>query len=441
MNFSHRSILSSLVPAIALLALPWTRCFAAPNVAYPQPDPSADEQYMLELINTARANPTAEGQRLAAITDATVLQYYKYYSLNTTIMAAQFATYQAKAPLAFSAALATSAHQQSVDQATNGFQGHNSSNGTTFDARITATGYKWSMVGENVYAYAKDAYFCHVGFNADWGVPSLDHRANIMNTNASYPDYREVGISCVPTANSKVGPMIVTQDFGTPQSGGSAFLVGVVYSDDNGSGSYNPGEGLGGVTVAPDGGTYYATTSASGGFVIPLPTTGSGTLTVTASGGPLGNPRTKTISWTAGTNVKVDFTTNDPAASPTPTSNNSSFFSGAVSLGGSVSYLAFPNGNIFGYYSYLSDPNYIFHMDMGYEYVFDAKDGQSGVYLYDFASNTFFYTSPSFGFPYLYDFSRRSVVYYYPDSTRPGRYNTNGVRYFYDYTTKQVFTK
>ena len=439
MNISHRSLLRTLVPAVALLASPLTQSFGAPSNAYPQPDPSADEQYMLELINTARANPTAEGVRLAGITDATILQYYKYYSLNTVLMAAQFAAIPAKPPLAFNASLMTSAHQQSVDQATNGFQGHNSSNGTTFDARITATGYKWSMVGENVYAYAKDAYFCHVGFNADWGVPSLDHRANIMNTNTSYPDFREVGISCVPAANSKVGPMIVTQDFGTPQSGGTAFLVGVVYDDGNGNGAYNPGEGLGGVSVTPDGGSYYATTSSSGGFVIPLPATGSGTMTVTASGGGLGSPRTKTVSWTAGTNVKVDFTTNDSAA--TNQNNGIPFFNGAVSVGNGVSYLQFSNGNFFGYFSYLTDPKYIYHFDMGYEYVFDAKDNQNGVYLYDFASGTFFYTSPTFGFPYLYDFSRRSVVYYYPDPNNAGRYNTNGVRYFYDYNAKQVFTK
>ena len=117
------------------------------------------------------------------------------------------------------------------------------------------------------------------------------------------------------------------------------------------------------------------------------------------------------------------------------------FFSGENELAGGVNYLAFPNGNIFGYYSFLVDEHYIFHMDMGYEYVFDAKDGQGGVYLYDFASGTFFYTSPTFGFPYLYDFSRRSVVYYYPDANNPGRYNTNGTRYFFDYNTKQVFTK
>ena len=80
---------------------------------------------------------------------------------------------------------------------------------------------------------------------------------------------------------------------------------------------------------------------------------------------------------------------------------------------GSAYYLAFSNGNIFGYYGFLSDPHYIFHDDLGYEYVFDAADGQDGVYLYDFASSSFFYTSPTFPFPYLYDFSLNTVLYYY----------------------------
>ena len=106
-----------------------------------------------------------------------------------------------------------------------------------------------------------------------------------------------------------------------------------------------------------------------------------------------------------------------------------------------MSYLSFPNGNFFGYYSYLADPKYIYHFDLGYEYVFDANDGQSGVYLYDFASNTFFYTSPTFGFPYLYDFTLNAVLYYYPDPNNVGRYNTGGTRYFYNFATGQIITK
>ena len=55
------------------------------------------------------------------------------------------------------------------------------------------------------------------------------------------------------------------------------------------------------------------------------------------------------------------------------------------------------------------------------------------MYLYDFASQSFFYTSPTFPFPYLYDFGLNAVLYYYPDPTNPQRYNTNGVRYFYNF--------
>ena len=116
------------------------------------------------------------------------------------------------------------------------------------------------------------------------------------------------------------------------------------------------------------------------------------------------------------------------------------FFSGEAALSNGVYYLTFANGIPFGYYSYLSDAHYFYHFDLGYEYWFDAGDGKSGVYVYDFASNTFFYTSPSFPFPYLYDFSLNTVLYYYPSRTSAGRYSANP-RYFYDFATRQIITK
>jgi hypothetical protein len=115
------------------------------------------------------------------------------------------------------------------------------------------------------------------------------------------------------------------------------------------------------------------------------------------------------------------------------------FFMGEIPLGNGVYYLQFPNGTPFGYYSYLTDPRWIYHFEMGYEYWFDANDGHSGIFFYDFASNHFFYTSPSFPFPYLYDFSLNTVLYYYPDPNRPGHYTTNP-RYFYNFATGQIIT-
>ena len=122
-------------------------------------------------------------------------------------------------------------------------------------------------------------------------------------------------------------------------------------------------------------------------------------------------------------------------------SSHAAFFTNEAALSNGVYYLSFPDGDYFGYYSYLSNPRYIYHFDLGYEYWFDAADGKSGVYFYDFKSSTFFYTSPVFPFPYLYDFTLNTVLYYYPAPNNAGHYNTNGVRYFYDFATGQVITK
>ena len=115
------------------------------------------------------------------------------------------------------------------------------------------------------------------------------------------------------------------------------------------------------------------------------------------------------------------------------------FFMGEVPLSNGFYYLQFPNGTPFGYYSYLTDPHFIYHFDMGYEYWFDANNADRGIFFYDFMSNHFFYTSPSFPFPYLYDFSLNTALYYYPDPHNPGRYTTNP-RYFYNFATGQIIT-
>ncbi len=116
------------------------------------------------------------------------------------------------------------------------------------------------------------------------------------------------------------------------------------------------------------------------------------------------------------------------------------FFTGEAALDNGVYYLSLAGGNYFGYYSYLSDPRYIYHFDLGYEYCFDAGDGKSGAYFYDFTSGHFFYSSPVFPFPYLYDFSLNSVLYYFPNTNATGHYTTNP-RYFYNYATGKIITQ
>jgi YVTN family beta-propeller protein len=112
------------------------------------------------------------------------------------------------------------------------------------------------------------------------------------------------------------------------------------------------------------------------------------------------------------------------------------FFNGETALGGGWYYLQFANGTPFGYYSYLPDQHFIYHIDLGFEYLFDAAN--YGIYFYDFASNSFFYTSPSL-FPDLYDFSLNAWLYYLPDVNNPGRYSHNP-RWFYNFATGQWIT-
>ncbi|HWT04838.1 MAG TPA: hypothetical protein VN224_03705 [Xanthomonadales bacterium] len=134
---------------------------------------------------------------------------------------------------------------------------------------------------------------------------------------------------------------------------------------------------------------------------------------------------------------KPPSTTTTSSVRHTSGAAQAAFFSGAVALSNGVYYLQLPGGNIFGYYSYLPDPNYIYHFDMGYEYVFDAGDGLGGVYLYDFSSSHWWYTGRTYEFPFVFDFSLNSVAYYYADAQNAGHYTTNP-RYFFNFAAGQI---
>jgi hypothetical protein len=117
------------------------------------------------------------------------------------------------------------------------------------------------------------------------------------------------------------------------------------------------------------------------------------------------------------------------------TSSFPAFFNGQASLGSGVYYLQFQDNTIFGYYNFPA-ASIIYHYDMGYE-AFIPGSG-SDLYLYDFASGHWWYTSTSL-FPYLYDFTLKTWIYYFPNTTSPGHYTTNP-RYFSNLTTGVIFT-
>ena len=104
------------------------------------------------------------------------------------------------------------------------------------------------------------------------------------------------------------------------------------------------------------------------------------------------------------------------------------FFDGEAILdSGDFAYLAFPSGQVFGYYTYQLYP-YLYQTDLGFEYVIPTAGTDSGVYLYDFKLSQFLYTSPTL-YPYLYNFGANTFFYYFSGTTNP--------RGFYNFATQQ----
>jgi len=302
--------------------------------------PSDEEQFYLEYLNRMRANPTAEGQRLANTTDPDVLSAYSFFGVDLALMQSEFSTNPPVPPLAFNSQLIAAARWHSGDMYTNQYQGHSQTNGSTVlnpGDRITASGYTWNAYGENVYSYAKSVLHGHAGFAVDWGPgpggmqDPAGHRENMLSSS-----FREIGIGVIAGMNGSVGPQLVTQDFAN-QPSSKPFLTGVVYYDFNGNGFYDAGEGIGGVTVNSPGSTYYAVTAASGGYTLPVTTNGNYTLTFSTSG--LNTQIVVAISTLK--NLKVDYVPvySPPIISgPNPAAVNQSNHYSFTTVGGATSY-------------------------------------------------------------------------------------------------------
>ncbi|MBL8830038.1 MAG: hypothetical protein JNM18_23870, partial [Planctomycetaceae bacterium] len=186
-------------------------------------------------------------------------------------------------------------------------QSHQLPGEAALGTRVTAAGYtNWQGLGENIYAYAENTFHGHAGFVVDWGNNPPGHRDNIMDA-----DWKEVGIDATPHTpldGSDVGPLVITQDFGTRFNYGNSYLVGVVYVDNNGNTRYTAGEGLAGITVTATpvagGSSYTTTTMTAGGYQLQVP---NGTYTVTVTGAALGTPRVMSNVVVSSANRKVDF--------------------------------------------------------------------------------------------------------------------------------------
>jgi hypothetical protein len=299
----------SLPAAVLLFSLPasaWSQQYTGYG------DPTAGEQYALELINRARANPTAEGARLATNSP------YPLPGGDITEGLANPGNVGPRPPLAMNSILLGTARAHSQDMWTNNYFAHDSSGGTvSFDQRMTAAGYTWNRAGENIAASGSGTPgFLEDFLMVDWvngvGYSGRGHRVNLLDVNAAATPFREVGVGYYSGASSKSVALkdLLTQDFGRRNTVGP-FVLGVVYNDANANNFYDAGEGTSGVRIDHDAGGSFAVTATAGGYACLLPTASTGTVTVRVTSG---------IAWAAsvvkkrfltGENLKVDFRTSE----------------------------------------------------------------------------------------------------------------------------------
>ena len=267
--------------------------------------PSADEQWMLELVNRIRVDPDGElGRLLTSLNpltavDPEVQSALDYFGVDSTALQQNFAALTAVQALAWNSGVNEAATGHNNLMISQNIQSHQLPGENSLLTRVQDTTPEFiNSVGENVYLYGESIEYSHAGYVIDWGFTSTGIQqpaGHLLNMTSG--DFNMAGIA---VGTSQVGEVSSTQNFITTSDVGP-FILGVAFDDSDGDGFYDAGEGLGGVTVSVNG---ISTTSwASGGYQIEL--LSGGTYTVTFSGGGLTSDISTTIT-VGSANRKID---------------------------------------------------------------------------------------------------------------------------------------
>ena len=323
---------------LRFLALtPFVIAIASPAIAQTQYSigyPSPEQQYMVELINRARANGGAEATRLglSGLQEGPPNINGELFTIANT---AQPLSWN---PLLFNCAQNHAKLLNNNDQFFLGVSPH-TFGGMTPEQRINAAGYPMNLGQEYNGPKTASGFFPgpeNVAENISFGSgpftgakliatilsqhndlftdQTVSGRGHRMSTMLTY--WREIGIGVNAGLDNGQGntwdSLYTVQNFGK-QTNSTPFITGIVYQDTNGNGFYDPGEGIGGIRVDVTGSSFFAVTSPSGGYSVPVP--GNGSYTVTFSGGSISTTQ-RSASVAGLLNTKVDLPV--PAAT-TPT--------------------------------------------------------------------------------------------------------------------------
>jgi uncharacterized protein YkwD len=243
------------------------------------PQPTAQTQELLELVNRLRQSPQAELNLLLNSGDPKIAQALQQFGVDRNLLAQQWSTLLPVAPLAWSAELADSATGHNAQMIAADTQAHQLPGEAGILQRAINAGYAGNRVGENIFAFSESILYGHAGFAIDWGNDAKSiggiqnpagHRELLLSGN-----YREIGLAITAENDPKtsVGPLVITEDFGNRTAlDNKAWLLGVAFQDINNNGFYEAGEGVGGVNVEvraanqPNSTPVITTTLDAGGY-------------------------------------------------------------------------------------------------------------------------------------------------------------------------------
>ena len=282
--------------------------------------PTAWEQYAVELINRARANPVAEAASYNTYEDSEGNIFNG--QLNEGLPNGTIST-AAKQPLAINLFITDAARTHAQWMVDNDTFSHTGAGGSNAGTRINAAGYtSANSWGENLAVNWSSSGFVetdtvldqHRNLFTDMPISDRGHRVNMMEASRN-----EIGVGIATGAWNypNYGILDSYAQSAKTASDGSIFLTGVAYTDavtdDN---FYTPGEGLGSIAITAtrvsDGAVFTTSTWSSGGYSLELT---AGTYNVKAVGAGLGGTIYNNNVVVGSQNVKRDFVvgqTSDP---------------------------------------------------------------------------------------------------------------------------------
>jgi hypothetical protein len=272
--------------------------------------PSAFEQYTLELINRFRLDPGGAFDRIVrdkaagTAADPFTTQALSFFGVDLDLLEAELDALSPAAPLAWNGALARAADDHNAAMLAAGAQSHQLPGQPPPGDRAREAGYSYTLLAENVFAYANSAPHAHDAFVVDWGAgpggmqSPRGHREALID-----PRFVEIGVGGLRApddAPGGVGRWLVTHELGARGSEGP-FLLGTVYRDLDGDRFYTPGEGRGAAAIEVSG-RGVAAPPPGGGWAVE---TGEGRFSVTLRGPAVAGPIEAEIEIRGG-NVKLD---------------------------------------------------------------------------------------------------------------------------------------